>query len=157
MANTKCYVLTFWSLDNNELDIAIKDAVNTPTPVDWTEVTQPETSENGACAIGYGYYRNANEYPTLTSATSPTLAPASCRHFLIGYRTEGGDLQNYVTNYDEAIGSQGVSDLRDWLAVWYPTIRNDSHVTELTSASTHMEAARAVALAVNPTCPPFPV
>lgn len=155
MANTKCYVLTFWSLSNNTLDIAIKASVNTPDDVDWTEVTQPETAHDGDLAIGYGFYRNANELTVLTAATSPTLAPATCRHFFAAYRTEGGDPSSFVTNYDEAVGAQGLSDLLDWLSVWYPSVRTMVAAT-LTAAKTHLECARAVALAVNPTCPPFP-
>lgn len=156
MATTQALVLTFWHLDNNTYDIAIKAALNTASDVDWTEFTQPNDAVDGELALGYCNYRNSNEFPTLTAGTSPALAPASCRHFLIAHKTQGGDSQNYVTNYDEAIGTQGLSDLLDWLAVWYPNHRNTVAGT-VTAASTHKEAAFEVAKAANPAVPPFPI
>lgn len=155
MANTRCYILTFWAInEQSEMDIAIKSAVHTPTPVDWTERANTTTPIAGDLAVAYGHYRNANEYPILTAAACPSLAPASCRHYLIAYRVEGGDDGNYVTDYNEAIGAQGLSALLDWLAVWYPSLR-PTVAAALTASSTHYEAARAVAVAYNPTLPPW--
>jgi len=156
MTNTKTLVITFWDNSTGENRPGIEDAVNTVAPVGWTEFTQPEDVTPGALAIAYGFYRNTNEYPTLTAATCPSLAPSSCRHFLMAYRTEGGDPQNYVTNFDEALGAQGASDILDWLAVWYPAVK-DAVQASITSTTTHLEACRAIALAVNPTCPQFPL
>lgn len=153
MATTKVFALTFWKLENMTLAPALPAAVNTAIPVEWTEMVQANTPADGDLAIVYGYYPNANEYPTLTAATSPALAPAVSRHYLICHKCENGG--NYVTDFNEPMGAQNLANLLDWLAVWYPAVRT-AVAPQLTAQSTHMQAAVAVATAVNPQVPPFP-
>lgn len=150
MASSRIYVFTHFALnDNGENDLAIKAAVHTPSAVDWTGMASPEIVVEGTPEIGLGFYRNANEYPTLSAAACPSVAPATCRHYLLAYKVQGGDDDNYVTDYHEALGAAGLSNLLDWLAVWFPDIRN-AVAPLLTAASTHLEAAQACARAINP-------
>lgn len=150
MASSKVYVFTFYATDeSNNNDLAIKAAVNTTADVDWTGMASPEIVIDGTPEIGLGFYRNANEYPTLTAAACPSLAPATCRHFLLAYRVDGGDPGNFVTNYNEALGDAGLSALLDWLAVWYPDIRN-TVAAQMSASTTHLQAANFCAKVINP-------
>lgn len=153
MTASKVIIFTYWELENMELRPAIQPQVNTIIPVEWTEITQPLTAVEGSLAMCYGYYPDANEYPTLTAATAPVLAAGASRHFLIANKVESGG--NWVTNFEEQIGAQHRGDLMAWLAVWFPAVRGIV-LSQIAQATHRFEAARSVALAVNPTCPPFP-
>jgi hypothetical protein len=155
MASTLVYAFTFWTNANMENVPAIQAAVSTTQEVEWTELTMPETVIIDGLALVRGDYPSANEFATITDATAPALNPSASRHFLIAHKTQGGDAQNYVTNFVEPIGAAGLSSLLDWLAEHHPAIRAVV-LPSLTAQTTRLQAARTITLAVNPLAIAFP-
>jgi hypothetical protein len=150
---TSAYIITYWETISSENHPAIASAVQTAAQqTGWQDRVGAEIVAPGDLVIVHGVLYNVNEVALVQSALSPVQPAASCRHYVIGAKFEGGDPQSNVSNYNEAIGDAGRTALLDWLDVWYPAKRA-AVAAAITALSTHLEAGTAVGLTQNPTMP----